>query len=300
MYSSSFDRLTRLFVTARSRRTLVRALLSVLAGLLPTSTRNVAEAHNPVPDCRRIKNKQKRTACLRRAQKHNRLTHCYGRCKRNQCETCVDGHCTKLYPLCNAQACQVPECLPVLGHFRCRDGCAEIGGECCKGICYDPCPPGQSRGFGAAGDCGCRCPPGQEQCSEDSGLCIDIKSDRDNCGECGKACPFPDWEHMRCCQGTCRAVEIDRKNCGECGTTCAQEEDCLSGKCKTCADVNPAATYCGRQTNGQRICAFPPYIHCYVDCNGQPQSCAPGQYNCGAACVPTACQWDYSTNGPCS
>jgi hypothetical protein len=67
-----FDRLTRRFAAASSRRTLGGAVLGSLAGLLAGSGPEAVEAHDGT-------------------RKHNRLVHCNGRCK--GCEVCERGSC---------------------------------------------------------------------------------------------------------------------------------------------------------------------------------------------------------------
>lgn len=68
--SSSFDRLTRVYASSRSRRSLGGALFASVAGLLGVLPKEAA-AHNPLRRCRGIKNKQKRARCNKAARKHN-------------------------------------------------------------------------------------------------------------------------------------------------------------------------------------------------------------------------------------
>jgi hypothetical protein len=69
---------------------------------------------------------------------------------------------------------------------------------------------------------------------------VDITSDRENCGACGKACS----DGMECtagkcgcpayfstlCEGQCVSTDTDPKNCGKCGFSCGSGS-CDSGAC---------------------------------------------------------------------
>lgn len=57
--------------------------------------------------------------------------------------------------------------------------------------------------------------------------CVDVRSDVENCGFCGKVCPFP----RRCCRGLCVDVNISRFNCGRCGNKCRFRVRCVYGMC---------------------------------------------------------------------
>lgn len=68
MDSDRFDNLTR---ALGSRRTVLGGLLgSTAAALLGFAVPGNTAAHDPRPACRRLEDKQKRAACLRRARKH--------------------------------------------------------------------------------------------------------------------------------------------------------------------------------------------------------------------------------------
>lgn len=109
--------------------------------------RDAARSSGRVSDEKKKKKKKKKKNLSPGAE-------CVGGC--SDCKTCLDGVCVSIEPLCNQAACQAAECDAATGTWRCTDGCAEIGGECCAGACLDPCPSGQTR---QESDCNCRlCP----------------------------------------------------------------------------------------------------------------------------------------------
>ena len=79
------------------------------------------------------------------------------------------------------------------------------------------------------------CPPGLTLCW---GMCVDLRTDPNHCGECGYACPpgsacwdFMCWpgdpcdsiacpEPLACCWGECVDTMWDPYNCGGCGSYC--------------------------------------------------------------------------------
>jgi hypothetical protein len=90
------------------------------------------------------------------------------------------------------------------------------------------------------------CLPGTTRCS---GTCVDLKTDSNNCGACGKVCAAgTSCSNKLCCgaglvncSGTCVDLKTDSSNCGACGKVCAAGTSCLSSKCSSpatngCAD----------------------------------------------------------------
>lgn len=57
--------------------------------------------------------------------------------------------------------------------------------------------------------------------------CIDVTSDRNNCGLCGFRCVF----NMKCCGGLCVNTNVNPFNCGRCGHMCPIGVLCLYGLC---------------------------------------------------------------------
>jgi hypothetical protein len=119
--------------------------------------------------------------------------------------------------------------------------------------------------------------------------CIDIKSDRDNCGGCGRACSpglvckdgmcvCAVYEHEKdevkdyCGQNGCIDIAgADNDNCGACGKTCKEGQHCDKGRCQAlrcergstmcgsyCADLrndDADCGACGHQCTGGFRCA---------------------------------------------
>jgi hypothetical protein len=110
----------------------------------------------------------------------------------------------------------------------------------------------------------------------DSGLCVDLASDLDNCGACGALCRS-DLVAVACRDGACVR-----------------------------ADCPPALTYCGAVDLCRDLATDP--LHCGACQNACPSGvcaggaclavgCAPGQAECGGLCVDTCC--DNANCGAC-
>ena len=97
------------------------------------------------------------------------------------------------------------------------------------------------------------CSGGLENCG---GLCVDIQSDTENCGGCGKKCEVQNGEPV-CNNGQCEIKECfsgwddcnndvtdgceinidrDNRNCGGCGIECDEGYACVSRECVECYD----------------------------------------------------------------
>ncbi|XP_019459853.1 PREDICTED: protein STIG1-like [Lupinus angustifolius] len=57
--------------------------------------------------------------------------------------------------------------------------------------------------------------------------CVDVTSDRTNCGLCGIRCRF----NYKCCNRLCINININPFNCGRCGRVCPFGRLCLFGLC---------------------------------------------------------------------
>lgn len=94
--------------------------------------------------------------------------------------------------------------------------------------------------------------------------CVDVNTDANNCGGCGKPCA----SGMSCvagmcacpvgqniCTGVCRDMQTDPQNCGTCGNACKTGLTCRAGACgcgdgkmlcgESCADVTNDPANCG-------------------------------------------------------
>ncbi|XP_062162835.1 stigma-specific STIG1-like protein 3 [Alnus glutinosa] len=57
--------------------------------------------------------------------------------------------------------------------------------------------------------------------------CVNVTTDRLNCGSCGKKCSYS----KICCQGKCVSPMSNEKHCGSCGNNCKKGGFCAYGMC---------------------------------------------------------------------
>ena len=101
------------------------------------------------------------------------------------------------------------------------------------------------------------CPAGTVRCGA---ACVDLSSDRDNCGDCGNECDaeevcFDGECILECpagtspCGGTCVDLESNPANCGTCGNVCAPGETCSEGTCSVflSGELSGLHSYEGKQ-----------------------------------------------------
>jgi hypothetical protein len=175
MDETMFDRLSRTFAETNTRRDGIRKLAGAILGgaLLGVPAVQEAAAHNALPACKRIKNKNRRTACIRRAKEHNKkhcrpgLTRCAGQCvntgtSQAHCGAC--GNACAADKTCQNGVCVGPACNP--GLTLCAGQCVNTqtsqancgacgnacpaGDTCQNGGCVKPCnppPPERSEGW---------------------------------------------------------------------------------------------------------------------------------------------------------
>jgi hypothetical protein len=109
------------------------------------------------------------------------------------------------------------------------------------------------------------CPAGLSSCG---GTCVDLMTDRGNCGGCGRSCAAveicADGECViECpsgqtqCGGSCVDTQSDHDHCGGCGRSCAADEVCNEGDCLgecgsgytdcfgSCVDLQTSPFHCG-------------------------------------------------------
>ncbi len=183
-------------------------------------------------------------------------------------------HCGSGTNACGeAQTCVAGECVCAQGQLVCGKECMNIDKDHCGG-CSTSCTKDQKCNIsdnGAAcedvADAGC------ETCLDEEGnsvpdcvvttacwgICHDLQTDVNNCGECGKACKAGFSCNAGVCELVCAegtfecndkcipATTIDVNNCGACGTKCSSDEVCAPGDegvscvasdvtCETCQD----------------------------------------------------------------
>ena len=118
--------------------------------------------------------------------------------------------------------------------------------------------------------------------------CLDLKTDKNNCGSCGNACADA------CCNGVCVDTTSDDANCGSCGASCTGGNTCCSSSCvDTKTDlVNCGA--CGASCNG--TCAAG---KCTIKCTVDLGTCAHSPCVTGVALTDT-CDVDGCTDLICN
>jgi hypothetical protein len=114
------------------------------------------------------------------------------------------------------------------------------------------------------------CPAGFSRCSQ---ICNDLRSDEQNCGQCGNACrQGENCISGQCltacprgffdCEGSCRDLQTDRNNCGGCWNECPVNKTCRDGQCTavtttlmtTITTVRTSTTQTPGCTLGQTLC----------------------------------------------
>lgn len=57
--------------------------------------------------------------------------------------------------------------------------------------------------------------------------CVNVSTDRNNCGMCGKRCRYS----QICCRGKCVNPMFDKHHCGYCDNKCKKGNSCVYGMC---------------------------------------------------------------------
>ena len=160
---------------------------------------------------------------------------------------CGDTQCTA------DQKCENDKCVPKAPVTptpgdcdpECTDGKVCQNGECVDaGSAPDPdikpCTPECGEGKTCIeGECkAITCPTGEELCGNG---CYNLKTDINNCGECGNACGDKTCYNGECryvcdnglatCETGCSDLSSDEKNCGKCGKTCETGQSCRNSAC---------------------------------------------------------------------
>eukprot|EP00268_Persea_americana_P041860 TRINITY_DN41826_c0_g1_i1.p1 TRINITY_DN41826_c0_g1~~TRINITY_DN41826_c0_g1_i1.p1 ORF type:complete len:174 (+),score=23.77 TRINITY_DN41826_c0_g1_i1:64-522(+) len=66
--------------------------------------------------------------------------------------------------------------------------------------------------------------PGPNCCKR---KCVNLMTDRVNCGACGKKCKYTE----ACCKGKCVNLAFDKRHCGQCNNRCEKGDYCVYGLC---------------------------------------------------------------------
>jgi len=136
------------------------------------------------------------------------------------------------------------------------------------------------------------------------GGCVNLTSDNQNCGTCGRDC----GKGLYCCNGeccllilcrehetkcgasnmSCTDLQTDTFSCGACGVKCSFEpplETCCNGTCRNLQMDSSSCGTCGHKcSSGQVCCAGNCMDPAVNSCQCEP-SCPAGQTCCNRTCV---------------
>ena len=190
------------------------------------------------------------------------------RCGRDRdCETGVCGDARCLEPACNDRV------------INGKETGLDCGGSCAPCPADEPCLADKDCASGECNEqvCGVECKDGFANCdrANDNACEIDVGTDPENCGSCGKVCELPQAE-AECSQGECRikagSCEPGYRDCnGDAADGCEVELATNELHCGACHQVCP-------------------------DLNGSP-SCAAGK--CAITCQDGFANCDNSTTNGC-
>ena len=142
------------------------------------------------------------------------------------------------------------------------------------------------------------------------GVCVNLSSDANNCGECGNACATDQVcqggvcsaPPLACvltetnCNGVCVDLSSDAENCGACGNVCTPDQLCQGGVCSAppiacvltetncggvCVNLMTDPANCGACGNA---CGIDQVCDGGV-CSAQLLACMLTETNCGGVCV---------------
>ncbi|OIS99015.1 PREDICTED: stigma-specific STIG1-like protein 1 [Nicotiana attenuata] len=72
--------------------------------------------------------------------------------------------------------------------------------------------------------CSAKSSPGPDCCRK---TCVNVMTDRFNCGRCGKKCRYSEM----CCEGWCVNTYFNKRHCGKCNNACKKGSSCSYGMC---------------------------------------------------------------------
>jgi hypothetical protein len=124
------------------------------------------------------------------------------------------------------------------------------------------------------------CPTGQTNCN---GTCVDLDSDAQNCGSCGRSCNANEAcstgvccpGGQTSCGGTCLDLNSDPQNCGSCGNACNANEACSAGTCCPGGQTGCGGTCIPDTCTGGQV--LDPST-CTCACPGGAVQCGPSRY----------------------
>lgn len=143
------------------------------------------------------------------------------------------------------------------------------------------------------------CPAGTADCQD---RCVNLSSDNQNCGTCGRACPAGHdckrsecvlrivckENETRCSAYNCADLNTSYFDCGACGVKCSSELPvltCCNGTCKSLqTDPTSCGSCRGQCTSGQVCCAGTCVDSSANPCRCDP-ACSPGETCCNRRCV---------------
>lgn len=283
MDSDRFDIWTkRLTAGLASRRGAVRAITGVLLGGLALANPDGAAAACVKPGRKGCKGPKRKKCC--------RGAICKGGSKR-KAGTCVcKGGLTKCGTRCVNASTDQRHCggcdIACEDHEQCTGGnccdqrlacgakCCELLQRCVDDVCRDP---------------SVNCAPPTQHCD---GFCVNLNTDRNNCGSCGRQCA----SHLVCVNGTCGCpagtiecgetcvdIRTDRDHCGGCGWSCGSDGHCGNGWCVVQGSCSAGANTCDHYEE----CAWDPVWNqariCVQSASGKTR-CAGDYAPHGASC----------------
>jgi hypothetical protein len=317
MDGQRFDDLARLFAQSTSRRTIWRSALGLAAGWFATRPSGVRAQDGCAPAFMAC---DEATPCCDAPD----FACCGGTCTSIQSDPTNCGSCGN--PCGQDSVCCGGTCTPPLDPINCG-GCGVACGPChvCTevdgtGACVSTCTATQACVDGVCVEC----PAGTSLCTYYYGntACVDLLTDKDNCGECGYVCGEDNLEPdgSICVNGQCWCPsglvvcqdpyrdDSDYSWCADPLTDsycCGQQgycDDflsgsiCVGGECVCPEGTQPSGFACC--PDGTRSCG---HMCCPSDSRCEDYYCVPcpaGQTGCDDRCVDVAT--DPANCGACS